>query len=233
MGFATYPELIRSYQLLVMESILVIFIFGSFAGWLLERVHYALRSQWSRYGLLSGPYLPIYGLGAVALFFIWQMDVPLLWKVVLISLAPTLLELIAGISLLKIFGVRLWDYFDCRFHLNGVICLQYSLLWAGLTLSFSFLFFPLFQEISWNISVLRGFLAIFFFFFGIDLFYAARNLLYIRQYRRKQKNCEIDYRHVKSNLLPPQKSFLFEKVRFFDLRTFHGNVLQPFCRKRI
>lgn len=214
-----------------MDQFLLIFVSGSFTGWILERVHYALRSQPLRHGLMSGPYLPIYGIMSIILLALWQSPLDLFVKVVLIALVPTALELFAGIVLLSMFGIRLWNYFDCLLNFRGIICLQYSVLWAGLSLLFCFGFLPLFTLLEWEVVSLRIFLGVYFIFFIFDLFFALRNLIIIRHYRCKQKLCEIDYRWLKTQLLSSQKGIFSASLRIFDLAAFTENVLQKFCRR--
>ncbi|HEY1405514.1 MAG TPA: hypothetical protein VF857_02795, partial [Spirochaetota bacterium] len=54
----------------------------------------------------------------------------------------TALELAIGFITQRIFGHRLWDYRDNRFNFKGMICLQYSLIWAALAWVFFYLIFP-------------------------------------------------------------------------------------------
>ena len=61
----------------------------------------------------------------------WHTDI--LLQSCIGSLMITTCELIVGTTI-KICGApQLWDYSDMMFNYNGVICLEFSLLWIGLS----------------------------------------------------------------------------------------------------
>jgi len=74
----------------------------------------------------------LYGVGAVLYFTMAaKMDnVSLVRKVVIMTLASTLLELLTGLLCLYGIGMRAWDYYDTRFNFLGLIAPLYSLGWA-------------------------------------------------------------------------------------------------------
>jgi len=79
-----------------------------------------------------GWYNALYSVGAVLYFFMAaRMDHAALWKKVLaMTLVSTLLELLAGLLILRGLGMRAWDYNDTRFNFMGLIAPLYSLGWA-------------------------------------------------------------------------------------------------------
>ncbi|MDO5726176.1 MAG: putative ABC transporter permease [Tissierellia bacterium] len=82
-------------------------------------------------GFLHGPILPIYGFGAVIII---AMTEPLKGNNIAIyfvgMITATLLELITGYALEKLFHVRYWDYDNRPFNYKGYICLRSSLFWG-------------------------------------------------------------------------------------------------------
>jgi len=107
----------------------------AFVGWILETLYRSLRQgHYVNAGFLSGPFVPIYGFGA--LFTAWVFEAlhlvsPILrWSAVL--LLPTVLEYVASWIMELIFGLKLWDYSGRFLNLKGRICLLFSLCWAGL-----------------------------------------------------------------------------------------------------
>jgi len=60
-------------------------------------------------------------------------------EVIIYTLLATILEYVSSYVLEKIFSIKLWDYSEEKFHLNGRICLKFSLFWA--ILIFIYLFF--------------------------------------------------------------------------------------------
>lgn len=88
-------------------------------------------------GFLNGPWCPIYGVGMVSVLLLLG---PISDNLALLFLGGmalcTLVELIVGWALEKIFHTRWWDYSNRPFQLGGYICLEFSLMW-GLAVTFA------------------------------------------------------------------------------------------------
>ena len=116
----------------------------SFLGWIAE-VSYVLireRSLQNR-GFLTGPFVPIYGFGAIALILLVLPYIDNPFLVFLASLAITsTLEFVTHLVLDKVFHIKLWDYSDRRFNLRGRICLENSLLFGTLGLLLIYVLHP-------------------------------------------------------------------------------------------
>lgn len=109
----------------------LIFMFYSFAGWLIEVfVTAAENHKVVNRGFLVGPICPIYGVGSVLLSLI--IDASEGWFVVfcVAIVGGAILEYTVSYLMEKIFRVRWWDYSDRVLNLNGRICLR-SLLCFG------------------------------------------------------------------------------------------------------
>ncbi|MDO5755715.1 MAG: hypothetical protein Q4P28_05720 [Tissierellia bacterium] len=82
-------------------------------------------------GFLHGPILPIYGIGMVSIliftFPFRHQIIPLFFAGMA---AATLLELVTGIFMEKVFGVKLWDYHNRPYNYKGYICLRSSIFWG-------------------------------------------------------------------------------------------------------
>lgn len=107
----------------------------SFLGWVIETVYRSLNERrFVNAGFLTGPFVPIYGFGALAITLIGRAAMRLspvaAWAAML--LAPTLLEYVTAWLLERLFGMALWDYRDKRFNIRGRVCLEFSLYWAAL-----------------------------------------------------------------------------------------------------
>lgn len=80
------------------------------------------------------PLLPIYGFGAVIML---HSSLPFQDSIILTFLSgmisATLLELVTGLLMEKLFKVRYWDYSKQKLNFKGVICLSSSLFWGLLT----------------------------------------------------------------------------------------------------
>lgn len=88
---------------------------------------YVKSGHFANRGFLYGPWLPIYGVGAV-LFYLLLKEKTHPLKVFLFSmLIGTGLELLIGWFLDIVWNLRYWDYSSYRFHYKGYIC-----LWSAL-----------------------------------------------------------------------------------------------------
>lgn len=103
-----------------------------FIGWIWECCYVSLKKRkWVNRGFLYGPWLPIYGSGAIIILFTTlpvAESIPLVFLVGMIS--ASLLEYATGAVMERIFHVRYWDYSHNPFNLNGHICLGASLGWG-------------------------------------------------------------------------------------------------------
>ena len=119
------------------------FMIYSFLGWVLEVVYHAVEQGIIvNRGFLNGPVCPIYGFGVILIFslaeLVYEDGVEATNTLVLFAgglFFATIVELIGGFALDKLFHARWWDYSKERFNLNGYICLKFSILW-GLAIVF-------------------------------------------------------------------------------------------------
>ena len=118
-----------------------LFSIGSTFGWVLELFYRRFVSgvntehKWINPGFCTGPCLPIYGNGLCALYLLASLEGRLPWMnkfvmFLLMAVAMTGIEYIAGLLCLKVAKVRLWDYSDQWGNIQGIICPLFSLYWA-------------------------------------------------------------------------------------------------------
>ncbi|EEG47918.1 putative ABC transporter permease [Blautia hydrogenotrophica] len=86
-------------------------------------------------GFMRGPFLPLYGSGAVMMLFV---TIPVRDSLVLTyifgAIGATILEYITGACMEALFKVRYWDYSDKPFNIHGYVCLGTTLAWGLLTI---------------------------------------------------------------------------------------------------
>jgi uncharacterized membrane protein len=127
-------------------SVLVLYLaIYSFLGWIVEVLYvFATTQKLENRGFLTGPFLPIYGVGAVLLV---ELVLPYVKNPFLVFLASflitTALEFVTHLALDKIFHIRLWDYSDKPFNIRGRVCLQNSLMFGVLGLLLIYVLHPL------------------------------------------------------------------------------------------
>jgi uncharacterized membrane protein len=115
---------------------ITLFFVYSILGWIFESCYVSLKmGKWTNRGFMKGPYLPIYGTGAVMMLVISKPFKDNLFLTFIAGvIGATLLELIVGIAIEHIFKVRYWDYSYKKFHYKGYICLSSSIAWGFFTI---------------------------------------------------------------------------------------------------
>ncbi|MCD8048096.1 MAG: hypothetical protein LUG52_00545 [Clostridia bacterium] len=108
------------------------FFIYSFLGWCCEVAFHTLTcGNFSNRGFLYGPACPNYGFGAVAVLLVCEPFADNTWLLFLIStVITTLIELVTGFVLDKVFHNKWWDYSNYPFNIGGYICPLFSLLWG-------------------------------------------------------------------------------------------------------
>lgn len=117
------------------------FLTYSMMGWLVESIYMSFcNHKITNRGFAKGPFCPIYGFGALAVFFILR---PYSDNSILLfflgSFLATTLEFLTALVMKRIFGEIWWDYHEKPFNYRGIICLESSIAWGFYTL-FLFMF---------------------------------------------------------------------------------------------
>lgn len=133
---------------MTLYQVLWYFMIYALVGWMIEVSYHAITlGKVINRGFLNGPLCPVYGCGVImvlmVLFTVGQTfgvetDLKKASSILLFVIGiifATLIELIAGFLLDKLFHARWWDYSDRKFNLNGYICLEFSIIW-GLAIAF-------------------------------------------------------------------------------------------------
>lgn len=130
---------------------LICFYFFVYAilGWILEVLYQLLKKgHFVNRGMLNGPYCPIYAFGAIGMLIFLQDYKDQFWHIFLgAALFGSILELVGGFLIDKIFNLRFWDYSDCPFNIGGYICLRFSVYWGFIGLFFNNYIHPLISSI--------------------------------------------------------------------------------------
>ncbi len=113
-------------------KIYLFFFIYAFLGWCTEVVYAALTvGKFVNRGFLNGPLCPIYGFGVIAVVNLLMPVKNNLFLLFVGSIFITsLIELLTGFILEKIFHNKWWDYSDRPFNIGGYICPLFSLMWG-------------------------------------------------------------------------------------------------------
>lgn len=117
------PE--QNHITLFFSQQILFFFLCSFVGFLWEvLLMYLLDGHFAKRGFFYGPWLPIYGVGAVLLYLLLRAQKKHPIRVFFLSmLIGTSLELLIGWFLDTVWQLRYWDYSSYLLNYNGYICL--------------------------------------------------------------------------------------------------------------
>lgn len=113
----------------------------SVLGWIVESIYMSFcNRKLTNRGFIHGPMCPIYGVGAMSVYFILR---PMEGNLVALyfggAFLATFLEYLTAVVMQKVFGCIWWDYNDKPFNYKGILCLESTIAWGFYTL-FLFLF---------------------------------------------------------------------------------------------
>lgn len=119
-------------------TIIIMFFFTfAFLGWLWEVLLFLFRDGiLVNRGTLYGPYLPIYGFGAVLVVLMTRINVfkkvlsnPMAAFIIIMILC-TSIEYVTSWYIETFYGLRYWDYTNDFLNINGRVCLECSLFFG-------------------------------------------------------------------------------------------------------
>lgn len=114
---------------------LFFFFFYSFLGWCFESAYVSIKEKkFVNRGFIRGPFLPLYGSGALMMLIVsMPFSDNLLLTYLSGCIGATALEYVTGVAMESLFKVRYWDYSNQKFNFQGQICLSSTLAWGVLT----------------------------------------------------------------------------------------------------
>ena len=180
------------------------FIIYAFLGWVLEVVYHAVtKGQVVNRGFLNGPICPIYGFGMVSILILLM---PLSHNLLLLTVGgtvlATLIELVGGFVLLKLFHMRWWDYSDQPYNLGGYVCPRFSLAW-GICILLSVKIIHPFIEL--NVNILDGIVgyilvAAAYIIFVVDVICTVLTVLHLNDDLKQLNRVSADLRKASDEL---------------------------------
>jgi len=210
-----------------------LFFVGSLLGWVLELFfrHWFSSAnpehRWINPGFCVGPYVPLYGFGLCILYTMatlledveWSTATEVLAALALIAVLMTLLEYIAGIFLLKVANVRLWDYSMLWGNINGLICPLFTFFWTVLGVFYYFVIHPrILDALGW-LSANLAFSFVIGFFYGVfmlDVAYSIQLVARVKKYA-DENQLEIKYEEFKRHVYNKRLERDIKRRFFFSL----------------
>ena len=141
--------------------------------------------KWMKPGVFRGCYLPLYGMGLVICYFCYLLPLHLIFRMLLVVILLTFIELLCGIIFIRKLKIPLWDYNNEFFNYKGLICLKYSLYWLLLAI----VFFIVFSSVSIPINRFMNFIVI---GYEIILIVDVTVFFVCRLVKNKKRNFHLD-----------------------------------------
>lgn len=127
-----------------------LFITFSIVGWITECISCSFwyhRFVHDR-GFLIGPYCPVYGLGAVFIYyFLSNFDSNVFLLFIMSMVSTSLLEYLTSVWMEKMFKARWWDYSKEPLNINGRVCLKNSILFGICGVLFTYYIKPFYLDL--------------------------------------------------------------------------------------
>lgn len=220
----------------IIFNYIALFAIYSFCGWIIEVIYRSVtQRRFVNAGFLYGPFVPIYGVGALVLVLLqylfqsWHF-VP---RIIIFGLALSIIEYLVSYFSEKIFKLVLWDYSENKFNLHGRVCLRFSLFWTALAIIFVTYVHPVTLQIvamidSFYIKIAA---AGFVIYYLIDYVFA---LIFIVEFQKKIVYLYTEYFNL-SNVEIERIFESFQRLRnaFPDLNKYINNKINSNIKIRI
>jgi len=120
-------------KLMDVKKYYIYFVCYAVMGWIYELFFFLFEGELVNRGFLMGPYLPIYGIGALFIIILLKKLKDKKLKVkninfmpvvifILIFIITTIVEYIGHFILDEFFNISLWDYSEEFLNINGRVC---------------------------------------------------------------------------------------------------------------
>ena len=156
----------------LMVKVGILFYLTSILGYIYELILcFIYNGRVYNRGFLYGPWLPIYGIGALLVLSINKLkNKP--WLIFILSFFITgILEYFSGLALWKFYHKRLWNYRGEFLNIGGFVCLLSATCFGIGGLFITYVIYPLIEKLvkKANTNILKIDLSILTFIFSFDL----------------------------------------------------------------
>lgn len=227
---------------------LLFFYVYCFLGWVWETCYVSVRkAKWVNRGFIHGPFLPIYGSGAIAVLIItlhFRTNAGLVFLTGMAS--ATLLEYCTGVAMEKMFHVRYWDYSNQPLNLNGHICALSSVAWGAFSVLLTlYMHNPIERfALSMNQNVLEMIVFLLTVYLSIDTAESVREAFNLKEllvglessseeFRHFQKGFEVAYAFYGSELKEKSEAGLKKINSAFGAGKEKGETIKAGIMERV
>lgn len=143
----TAMSISQSNKLRYLCYLFILFLVGCFTGWIYEEIFYWVAEGMLRNrGVLYGPWLPIYGIGALIIYPLKPMKKNPVILFALCVFLTGLVEYIIGYIGIHVFDLRLWDYRGLFLNIDGIVCFRSVVCFGVMGLLFHYLLEPVIEK---------------------------------------------------------------------------------------
>lgn len=131
------------------NKLFLIFFIGCVLGWIFEEIfYYVTEGVIENRGFLYGPYLPVYGLGAILIYLFLNRFKKWPLLVFLLSFIITgVVEYLTGLWMLRVYNRRWWDYTGLFLNIDGFVCFRSVFTFGIGALCLIYWFVPLIDKL--------------------------------------------------------------------------------------
>lgn len=131
------------------SKLFLIFFLGCIVGWIYEEIFYYFADGYLyNRGFLYGPYLPVYGVGAVLIYLLLNRFKKRPIVIFLLSMIVTgVVEYITGFWMWQIYKRTWWDYTGLFLNIDGYVCFRSVFTFALAALALIYLFVPMIDKL--------------------------------------------------------------------------------------
>lgn len=121
------------------------FFLYSIIGFILETSLYLILGKNGNSGYLMGPWTPVYGIGIIIIILLDKAInkyvkknkfIKLIIFFISCAISLSLIELLGGILIEKVFHYTCWNYSNLKFHIGKYIALELATVWGLLSIFF-------------------------------------------------------------------------------------------------
>lgn len=183
---------------------LFFFYFYSFLGWVWETCYVSvLQTKWVNRGFMHGPFLPLYGSGAVIVLVTTLPFRDQAWLVYIVGMvSATILEYFTGVAMERLFHVRYWDYSSQILNLNGHICLSSSLAWGLFSVLLTLYGHNPVEHLAMrmNSNLLEVIVFLLTVYISIDMAESVREAINLKEVLISLEENNEDFRHISKHI---------------------------------
>lgn len=177
-----------------------VFFIGSVFGFTYESIlsYFQFGHIINKQELLFGPFMPVYGIGAIVFLYISNSFKSISMIFILTTLFGSIVEYFYSFMQEYLFGILSWDYSFTSLNINGRIALLYSLGLGFLGIISCKFFMPYIQKFIFNYPKIQfkvtSYILIIFMIFNISI-------TSIALYRKKQRYFNVPPQNILSKIV--------------------------------